>query len=150
MSKGFPTGTVLLISVGKEHVGPLLHVMQGAVVGRNALDKGTTEGGVSKVERLAAAMVSSRREGVLAQAAEEEESKGGQVEDGLGSGLVLVMGKAHDEGVEDGDVDGPHPGGGGVLICPGLEEGLKSEGVMDAIQAGIQEAQSGELLAYGT
>ena len=85
--------------------------MQGAVVGRNALDKGTTEGGVSKAERLAAATVSSGREGILAQVAEEEESKGGQVKDGLGSGLVSVMGKACNEGAEDGDVDGPHPGG---------------------------------------
>ena len=150
MSKSFPTGTVLLISVGKGCVGPLLHIMQGAVVGRNALDKGTAEGSVSKAKRLAAAAVGSRREGVLTQAAEEEESEGGQVEDGLGSGLFLVMGKARNKGMEDGDVDGPHPGGGGVLICPGLEEGLKSEGVMDAIQAGIWEAQSGELLAHGT
>ena len=61
-------------------------------------------------------------------------------------GLVLVMGKARDEGAEDGDVDGPHPGGSGVLIRPGLEEGLES----DAVQAGIREAQSGELLAHGT
>ena len=150
MSKSFPTGTVLLISVGKGCVGPVLHVMQqGAVVGRNALDKGTAECSVSKVERLAAAMVSSGREGVLAQVAEEEESEGGQVKDGLGSGLVLVMGKACNEGTEDGNVDGPHPGRGGVLIRPGLEEGFKLEGVMDAVQAGIQEAQLGELLAHG-
>ena len=32
---------------------------------------------------------------------------------------------------------------------PGLEEGLEAEGVMDAVQAGIREAQSGELLAHG-
>ena len=143
-------GTVLLISVGKGCVGPMLHVMQGAVIGINVLDKGTAECSVSKVERLAAAMVGSGREGVLTRAAEEEESKGGQVEDGLGSGLVLVMGKACNKGMEDGNVDGPHPGRGGVLICPGLEEGLKSEGVMDAIQVGIWEAQLGELLAHGT
>ena len=129
-------------------VGPLLHVMQGAVVGRNALDKGTTEGSVSQVERLAAATVSSGREGVLAWAAEEEESEGGQVKDGLGSGLVMVLGKAGDEGMKDGDVDWPHLGGGGVLISPGLEEGLEMEGVMDTIQVGIQEAQLGELLAH--
>ena len=150
VSKSFPMGTVLLISVGKGHVGPLLHVMQGAVIGRNALDKGAAECSVSEAERLASAMVGSRREGVLAQVAEEEESKGGQVKDGLGSGLVLVMGKACDEGTEDGNVDGPHPGRGGVLIHPGLEEGLKSEGVIDAVQAGIWEAQLGELLAHGT
>ena len=143
-------GTVLLISVGEGCIGPLLHVMQRAIIGRDALDKGTAEGSVSKAEGLAVAVVSGRREGVLTQAAEEEESKGGQVKDGLGLGLVLVLGKAHDEGMEDGDVDGPHPGGGGLLICPGLKEGLESEGVMDAIQAGIPEAQSGELLAHGT
>ena len=63
--------------------------------------------------------------------------------------LVPVLGKAGDEGMKDGDVDGPHPGGCGVLIGPGLEEGLELEGVMDAVQAGIQEAQLGELLAHG-
>ena len=47
------------------------------------------------------------------------------------------------------DVDWPHPGGGGVLVGPSLEEGLESEGVMDAVQAGIREAQSGEFLAHG-
>ena len=128
----------------------MLHIMQGAVVGRNALDKGTAECSVSKAEGLAVAMGSSRREGILARVAEEEESKGGQVKGGLGLGLVSVVGKACDEGAEDGNVDGPHPGRGGVLIRPGLEEGLKLEGVMDAIQAGIWEAQSGELLAHGT
>ena len=142
-------GTVLLISVGKGRVGPVLHIMQGAVVGRNVLDKGAAECSVSKVEGLAVAAVGSGREGILAWVAEEEESKGGQVEDGLGLGLVLVVDKACNEGAEDDNVDGPHPGRGGVLIRPGLEEGLKSEGVMDAIQAGIREAQLGELLAHG-
>ena len=63
--------------------------------------------------------------------------------------LVLVLGKAGDEGMKDGVVDWPHPGGGGVLIGPSLEEGLEAEGVMDAVQAGIREAQSGEFLAHG-
>ena len=149
MSKSFSMGAVLLISVGEGCIGPLLHIMQRAVTGGDALDKGTAESGVSKAEGLTVAMIGSRREGVLTWVAEEEESKGGQVKDGLGLGLVLVLGKAHDEGMEDGDVDGPHPGGGGVLICPGLKEGLESESVMDAVQAGIQEAQSGELLSHG-
>ena len=65
-------------------------------------------------------------------------------------GLVAVLGKALDEGMEDGDIDGPNMGGSGVLIHPGLEEGLKSEGVMDAIQVGIREAQLGELLAHSS
>ena len=82
--------------------------------------------------------------------AKEEEGKGRQVKDGVGAGLVAFLGKACDEGAEDGDVDGPHLGGGGVLVRPGLEEGLESEGVMDAIQAGIREAQLGELLAHGS
>ena len=47
MTKGFPTGTVLLVSVGEGCVGPLLHVMQRAGNGRDALDKGTAEGSVS-------------------------------------------------------------------------------------------------------
>ena len=102
------------------------------------------------MEGLAPATVGGQREGVLTGMAEEEEGEGTQVEDGLGAGLVTVLGKAGDEGMEDGDVDGPHPGGGGVFICPGFEEGLESEGVMDAIQAGIREAQSGELLAHGS
>ena len=138
MSKGLTMCAVLLVSVGKEDVGPLLHIIQRAVTGRDTLDEGTTEGGVGKVEGLAAAMVGSRGEGVLTWAAEEEESKGGQVKDGLGSGLVMVLGKAGDEGTKDGDVDWPHLGGSGVLIGPSFEEGLELEGVMDAVQAGIQ------------
>ena len=96
------------------------------------------------------AMVGGWREGVLAWTAEEEEGKGRQVKDGLGMSLVMVLGKAGDKGMEDGDVDGPHPGGGGVLIGPGLRKSLEAEGVMHAIQVGIQEAQSGELLAHGS
>ena len=148
VSKGFTTGAVLLISVGEGCVGPLLHFMQRAVTGRDVLDKGTAEGCVSEAEGLTAASVSSRGEGNLAQTAEEEESEGGQVEDGLGSGLVMVLGKAGGKGTKDGDVDWPHPGGGGVLVSPGLEKGLEVEDVMDAVQPGIQVAQSGELLAH--
>ena len=81
--------------------------------------------------------------------AEEEEGEGREVKDGLCLGLIMVLGEAGDEGAEDGDVDWPHPGGGGVLIGPGLEEGFEVKDIMDAIQPGIQEAQSGELLAHG-
>ena len=95
------------------------------------------------------ATVGGQREGILTWTAKEEEGEGRQVKNGLGMGLVMVLGKAGDEGMEDGDVDGPHPGKGGVLISPGLKEGLEVEGVTDAVQVGIQEAQSGELLAHG-
>ena len=147
MSKSFPTGTVLLISVGEGRVGPLLHIMQGAIVGRNALDKGTAEGSVSKVERLAAAMVSSRREGVLAWAAEEKKAKVDRWRMAWAWAwswswarhmtrarrMVMLMGHTL-EGVGSSSA----------------QEGLKSEGVMDTIQVGIREAQPGELLAHST
>ena len=149
MSKGFTTSAVLLIGVGEGDVGPLLHVMQRAVTGRDALGKGTAKSGVSELEGLATATVGSRGEGIFAWVTEEEEGEGRKVKDGLSPSLVPVLGKAGDKGMKDGDVDRPHPEGGGVFISPGLEEGLESEGVMDAIQAGIQEAQLGELLAHG-
>ena len=47
VSEGFPTGTVLLVVVSQGHVGPLLHIMQRAGNGRDALNEGTAEGGVS-------------------------------------------------------------------------------------------------------
>ena len=51
---------VLLVSVGKGDIGPLLHIMQRAVTGGDALGKGTAEGGVGQLEGLAAAMVGGR------------------------------------------------------------------------------------------
>ena len=149
MSKGFAMSAVLLVGVGKGDVGPLLHVMQGAVTGRDALDESTAEGGVDEPEGLAMATVSSRGEGILSWSAKNEESKGREIKDGLGMGLVVVLGEAGDEGMEDGDVNWPHPGGGGILIGQGFEEGLELEGVMDAIQPRIQEAQLGEILSHG-
>ena len=44
-------------------------------------------------------MVGGRREGILARMAKEEEGKGRQVKNGLGTGLVMVLGKAGDEGM---------------------------------------------------
>ena len=76
MSKGLTMCAVLLVSVGKEDVGPLLHIIQRAVTGRDTLDEGTTEGGVGELEGLAAAMVGSRGEGVLSRSAEDEEGEG--------------------------------------------------------------------------
>ena len=64
-------------------------------------------------------------------------------------GLIMVLGEAGNEGSEDGDVDWPYLGGGGVLVGPGLEEGLEVEDIMDAIQLGIRVVQSEELLAHG-
>ena len=61
------------------------------------------------------------------------------------------MGEAGDKGEEkNGDIDQPHLSEGGVFIGPGLEEGLESEDIMDAVQPGILVAQLGELLAHGT
>ena len=67
MLKGFTMSAVLLIGVGEGCVGPLLHIMQRAVTGGDALDKGTAKGCVSELEGLATAVVSSRGEGILAQ-----------------------------------------------------------------------------------
>ena len=75
MSKGFTTSAVLLIGVGEGDIGPLLHVMQRAVTGRDALDKGTVESCVGEPEGLATAAIGSRGEGILTWSAEEEEGK---------------------------------------------------------------------------
>ena len=105
--------------------------MQRAVTGGDALDEGTTEGSVSKPERLAVAAVGSKGEGILSRLAKEEECEGREVKDGLCMGLIMILEEAGDEGLEDSDVDWPHPGGGGIHIGPGLEEGLKAEDTSD-------------------
>ena len=91
MAQGFPASAVLLVSVGKGHIGPLLHIMQRAVAGGDALDESTTEGGISQMEGLASAALGGWREGVLARAAEEEEGKCGEIADGLSTGLIVVL-----------------------------------------------------------
>ena len=78
------------------------------------------------------AAVGGQREGVLAWTAKEEEGKGREVEDGLGMGLIMILGEAGDEGMEDGDVDWTHLGGGGICIGPGFEEGLEAEDIQSA------------------
>ena len=148
VSKGLTMCGVLLVSVGGGDIAPLLHIMPRAITGQDALDEGAMEGGVGEVKGLAVAAVSGGGKGILPQPAKEEECKGGEVKDGLGMGLIAVMGEAGDEGLEDGDVDQPHLSGDRVFIGPGLEEGLESEDAIDAIQLGIQVAQSGELLAH--
>ena len=69
VSKGLTAHAVLLVSVDKRDVGPLLHVIQRAVTGRDALDQCATEGCVCKLEGLAVAMVSSRGESILSRVA---------------------------------------------------------------------------------
>ena len=82
--------------------------------------------------------------------AEEIEGRGAQVEDGLRMSLIQVMGKAVDQGSEDGGIDQPHSSGCRVFIIPGLEKSLEPEDIASAIQPGIWEAQSSELLPHGT
>ena len=57
MSKCFPMGCVLLVSVGEGDVYPSLHVMQGTLCGRSMLDVCVAKSGVAEVEGLVAAMV---------------------------------------------------------------------------------------------
>jgi hypothetical protein len=53
------------------------------------------------------------------------------------------------EGPKDGEVDGPHPGGGGIFVVPGSEEGSESVDVASAVQSRIGKVQSGEFLPHG-
>ena len=74
------------------NIGPLLHVIPRAVTGRDALGEWAAEGGVTKMERFAVAMVSGGREGIFPRPAEEIEGQGAQVEDGLGVSLIWLRG----------------------------------------------------------
>ena len=148
MAKGFPTSGVLLISVHKGDVGPLLHVIPRTGTGWDALEDRTAECGVIKMERLAPATVSGRRQGIFPRAAEEVEGKGAQVKDGLGPWMVRDVGEGCNQGLEDHDVNGPDMRGSGVLICPSLEEGFEAEDIVGAFQPGIREAQSGKCLPH--
>ena len=80
--------------------------------------------------------------------AEEVEGEGAQVKDGVGTGAIRGLGEGLEQGSKDGDVDGPDTGGSGVLVSPGLEEGLEAEDVVGAIQLGIWEAQLGKCLPH--
>ena len=57
MSKGLPARAVLLISVGKGDIGPLLHVIPRTHTGGDALDGRMAEHCVIETERLAVATV---------------------------------------------------------------------------------------------
>ena len=125
MAEGLPTSGVLLISVGKGNISPLLHVMPRTATGWDALGKRATEGDIRKVKWLAASVISSRGQRVFPRSAEEVESEDGQVEeDCLGLVLVRVGGKTSRQGAENHNVDGPDLRGGQVCIGPRLEEGL--------------------------
>ena len=150
MSKGFAMGCVLLVSVGETNVSPSLHVIRRAVCGRSPLDGGAAEGSVLEAERFAASAVGGRREGIFPRSAEEIETHGGKVSDGLHAGTIQGRQKSGGEDAEDGDVDWPDAGGRRIVVSPGFEEGLESEGVPSPFQPWILEAQSGELLADST
>ena len=90
LPKGFAARAILLVSVGEGDVGPSLHVMQRTVAGWDALDEGAAECGVGQAEGFAAAAIGGGGQGVLARSAEEEEGEGGEVENGLGAGLITV------------------------------------------------------------
>lgn len=150
VSKGLAAGGILLVSVGETNMSPGLHVMRRALSGGCPLGGGTAKGGVAKAEGLAPASVGGGGEGVFARSAKEIKAEDGEVGNGMRPALVGVEGEGRGECPEDGDVDGPHSGGSGVVIGPSLEEGAEAEGVPGPIQPGIREAQSGELLADGT
>ena len=149
MAEGFPTSGVLLISVGKGDICPLLHIIPRTSTGRDPLEGWTAKHGVIKTEGLASATVSGGRQGIFPRAAEEVEGKGAQVKDGLGPQMVRGLGEGLNQGLKDHDVDGPDMGGSRVLISPSLEEGLEVKDVVGAFQPGIsREAQSGKHLPH--
>jgi hypothetical protein len=89
MAECLPVSGVLLIGVGKGHIGSLLHVIQRTVTSGGTLDERAAEGGVHEAKWLATAMVSSRRESVFPRATEEVKGEHTEVKDHLSSGLVV-------------------------------------------------------------
>ena len=120
MSECFPTGYILLISVGEGDVNPSLHVMQGTLCGGSMLDVCIAKGGVAEVGGLAAATVEGRRERVFAQITEEEEAKDTEVHDGLGLAWFWMFLESLFQGSENGNVDRPDLRGSWVIIVSGL------------------------------
>jgi hypothetical protein len=70
----------------------LLHVIQRTVTGRGALDKRAAGGGIHQAKWFATATLSSRGEGVFPRLTEEVESNHTEVQNHLGSGLVVLKG----------------------------------------------------------
>ena len=101
------------------------------------------------MEGLTASMIHGGGQSIFPRVTEEVEGKSGQIKDGVGMGMIQILGKAVCQGAKDGDVDGPDASRCGVFVSPGLEEGLEVEGVGGAILLGIQEAQLGKLLPHG-
>ena len=52
-----PMGGILLVSVSEADVDPSLHIIQGTLCDRSALDISIAKGGVAEAEGLAASMV---------------------------------------------------------------------------------------------
>jgi hypothetical protein len=111
---------ILLISVGKGHIGPLLHVIPRTVTSRDALDERTAVGDVREVKRFAVATISSRGQCMLPGSTEEVEGDNAEVKNCLGSVLIVIEGETRCQGMGDGDVDGPDPSRSQVCIGPCL------------------------------
>jgi hypothetical protein len=124
MAECLPASGVLLIGVGEGHIGPLLHVIQRTVTGRGTLDERAAESGIPETKGFATATISSRGESIFAGAAKEVESNHTEIQNRMGSGLVVGEGKTRRQSAEDGDIDGPDAGGGRVRVGPRLKEGL--------------------------
>jgi hypothetical protein len=131
VAKGLATThCVLLVGVGETNISPHLYVIQRVFSGWSPLDGSTAEGGVPEAEGLASTLVGGwGGEGTLARPAEEVESDGGEVSNGLQLVLVGVLLEVSGEGLQDGDVDWTDPGGSWVIICPDLEKGAEQKGV---------------------
>jgi hypothetical protein len=124
MAECLPTSGVLLMSVDKGHIGSLLHIIQRTITGGGMLDKRAAEGGIHEMEWFAMATISSGGESIFPRATEEVKGDHTEIENCLGSGLVVGEGKASHQRVENGDIDGPDSGGGWIRVGPCLEEGL--------------------------
>jgi hypothetical protein len=115
MAEHLPMSGVLLIGVGKGHIGPSLHVIQRTITGRDTLDERAAESGIHEAKGFAMATISSGGKSVFPRLTEEIEGNHTEVKNCLGSGLVVIKGETHRQGVEDGDIDhGPDSGGSRV------------------------------------
>ena len=65
MAEHLPASGILLIGVGKGHIGPLLQVIQRTITGGDMLGKRAAESGIHEAKRFATAMISSKGESIL-------------------------------------------------------------------------------------